>query len=94
MSRYTFRGNRPGLRIDAGWDNPLGTYFAQVWEGAPPAGELRLWVGAGRDRVLSVEALAGLLAPYGGIPARLAARLEGDRERRREPTPLQRLLAK
>jgi hypothetical protein len=60
-----------------------------VWEGGPADGDLRLWVGAGRDRVLSVEAVARLLAPYGAIPARVAARLEGDWERRREPAPLQ-----
>jgi hypothetical protein len=25
MSRYTFEGNRPGLSIVVGWDNPLKT---------------------------------------------------------------------
>jgi hypothetical protein len=94
MSRYTFGGHTRGLRIVAGWDNPLATYFAQVWEGGSAAGELRLWVGAGRDRVLSVEALAALLAPYGSIPVRVAARLEGDRETGREPIPPRWLLTK
>jgi hypothetical protein len=95
MSRYTFAGQRPGLSIVVGWDNPLGTYFAQVWEGGGAAkGDLRLWVGAGLDRVLTVEALAGLLAPYGNIPGRVVARLKEDYGRRSEPTPLQRLLAK
>jgi hypothetical protein len=95
MSRYTFAGHRPELSIIVGWDNPLRTYFAQVWEGGgPPKGELRLWVGAGLDRVLTVETLAGLLAPYGNIPERVVSRLEQDYDRRSEPTPLQRLLAK
>jgi hypothetical protein len=96
MSRYTFEGRRSAVSIVAGWDIPLATYFAQVWEGGSAAGEsdLRLWVGAGRDRVLSVEALAGLLAPYGSIPVRVAERLEGDRERGREPIAHRRLLTK
>jgi hypothetical protein len=88
MSRYTFTGHRPALSIVVGWDKPLRTYFAQVWEGGgPPAGELRLWVGAGLDRVLTVETLAGLLAPYGDIPKRLVSRLEDDQDRSHEPTP-------
>jgi hypothetical protein len=89
MSRYTFAGHRPELSIVVGWDNPLRTYFAQVWEGGgPPKGELRLWVGIGLDRVLTVETLAGLLAPYGDIPRRVVSQLEDDQER----STLQRLL--
>ena len=95
MSRYTFEGNRPELSIVVGWDNPLKTYFAQVWDGGGPGqGELRLWVGAGRDRVPTAEALAELVAPYGDIPADVLEQLEEDYELRTGPTPLQRLLPK
>jgi len=95
MSRYTIEGNRPALSIVVGWDNPLKTYFAQVWDGGGPGeGNLRLWVGAGRDRVPTAEALAELVAPYGEIPAGVLAQLEEDYELRAEPTPLQRLLSK
>ena len=93
MSRYTFAGHRPELSIVVGWDNPLRSYFAQVWEGGgPPKGELRLWVGIGPDRVLTVETLAWLLAPYGNIPERVVSQLEDDQDRRHEPRPLQRAL--
>ncbi len=93
MSRYTFAGNKPGRSITVGWDNPLKTYFAQVWEaGGPASGELRLWVGPGRERVTTVESLAGLLAPYGNIPRRVVSQLKDDQGQRHEPTPLRRLL--
>ena len=95
MSRYTFEGNRPELSIVVGWDNPLKTYFAQVWDGGGPGqGELRLWVGAGRDRVPTVEALAGLVVPYGELPADVLAQLEEDHEPRKEPSAPQQLLSK
>jgi hypothetical protein len=78
MSRYEFEGNEPGVSIVVGWDNPLKTFFAQVWErGGPPPGCLRLWVGAG-DRVPLVEGLAELVAPYGDIPADVVTQLEAD----------------
>src|SRR5690349_22287849 len=66
MSRYTFEGNRPELSIVIGWDNPLASFFAQVWDaGEPEDRDLKLWAGAGPERVTTVEALAALVAPYG-----------------------------
>ena len=95
MSRYTFEGNRPALSIVVGWDNPLKTYFAQVWDGGGlEKGDLKLWVGAGADKVPTPEALAELVAPYGDIPAEVLAQLEEDYEVRRAPTLLQSLLSK
>jgi hypothetical protein len=95
MSRYTLEGNRKGLSIVVGWDNPLKTYFAQVWDGGGPGqGELRLWIGAGRDRVPTAEALADLVAPYGELPADVLAQLEEDSELRTGPTPPQQPLSK
>jgi hypothetical protein len=95
MSRYTFAGHRPELSIVVGWDHPLKTYFAQVWEGGdPPKGELRLWVGAGLHRVLTVEALAWLVVPYGDIPERVVSQLEDDQERSRTLSGWWRALAR
>ena len=95
MSRYTFEGNTTGLTVVVGWDNPLRTFFAQVWEGSgPPAGTLLLWVGIGPDVVLTVEALAERVAPFGDIPEAIVERLEDDYERRVEPSALQQLLAR
>jgi hypothetical protein len=95
MSRYTFEGRRPGLSIVVGWDNPLKTYFAQVWDGgALEKGNLKLWVGAGEDKVPTPEALAELVEPYGDIPAEILLQLGADFEPGTVPTPLQRLLLK
>ena len=94
MSRYTIGGNRPELSIVVGWDSPLKSYFAQVWDGGSPgSGELRLWAGAGPDRIPTPEALAELVAPYGDIPAEVLEQLEEDYEGRMPLTDLQRLLA-
>jgi hypothetical protein len=93
MSRYTFEGNRAELTIVVGWDNPLGSYFAQVWDGGGhEERDLRLWVGAGPDLVSTTAALAALVAPYGEIPSEILAKLENDYGGRAEPTPLQRRL--
>lgn len=79
MSRYTFTGNQPNLCIVVGWDRPLKTYFAQVWDGGgAESGELLLWAGAGREPVLTVEELADLLAPFGTLPEELAARFRDE----------------
>ena len=95
MSRYTFEGSRTGLTIVVGWDNPLRTFFAQVWEGSgPPAGNLLLWVGIRPDVVHTVEALAERVSTFGDIPEEIALHLEDDYERRVEPSALQQLLAR
>lgn len=69
MSRYTFRGNRPTLRIIVGWDRPLCTLFAQVWDEADPDSEHPThWVGCKFEEVTTAEELESQLAAYGQIP--------------------------
>lgn len=95
MSRYTFEGNRPEFSIVVGWDNPLESYFAQVWDGGElEKGNLRLWAGAGPERVTTVATLAMLVAPYGQIPAEILAQLAEEYGQRVGPTILQRLYSK
>ena len=79
MSRYTFTGNRPNFHVLVGYDRPLQTFFAQVWDTSEPENpELLLWAGAGPEPVRYVEALAELLAPFGEIPEEVAAKLWAD----------------
>lgn len=81
MSRHTFTGDKPNLRIVVGWDRPLRSYFAQVWDGGElEAGELLLWAGAGPEPVPTTDALAELLAPFGGIPGEVLDRLRDEEE--------------
>jgi hypothetical protein len=69
VSRHTFTGNQPNLRIMVGWDRPLQSYFAQVWDGGElGSGNLLLWAGAEAKRVPTIDALVELLAPFGRIP--------------------------
>jgi hypothetical protein len=79
MSRYEFTGNKTNLRIVVGWDRPLQTFFAQVWDGGElEEGNLLLWVGAGPPPVETLKELAELLAPFGVIPDQVAAKLQED----------------
>jgi len=81
MSRHTFNGNQPNLRIVLGWDRQLSTYFAQVWDGgALESGNLLLWTGTRHEEVPTLDGLAALVAPFGGIPddVRSALELEED----------------
>lgn len=83
-SRYRVQGRKPSIRVIVGWDRPLATYFAQVWdvpEGAThhEDGQLLLWRGTSHADVPHVENLAEVIAPFVTLPHRLAAELEADR---------------
>lgn len=95
MSRRMVRG---GGRFEAvfGWDRPMRTFFAMVYDrAAGPEGDEELaWVGTDFDELPTVEALedalraAGALAlelfPDAELPAELRAGLEADRAREGE----------
>jgi len=92
MSRYTFTGNKPQLKIVVGWDRPLQTYFAQVWDGGKlERGDLLLWAGAGPPPVPTVDALAELLGPFGGIPADVVAQLRNEEKKSWDGLTLEKL---
>jgi len=95
MSRYTFTGSQPHLRIVVGWDRPLQTYFAQVWDGGKlEQGNLLLWAGAGAEPVPTVEDLAELLAPFGAIPADVASQLRDEIKKPWDGLTLEKLLSR
>lgn len=84
MSRRTFHGSPATMRIVVGWDPPLQTYFAQVWD-TEGSGEQKgdhpvLWVGCAWQEVQTVQELDALLAPYGGVPEPIRAELIADFE--------------
>jgi hypothetical protein len=71
MSRYNYQGKEDYLLVIVGWDNPLQTFFAQVWdvrEDLESDPSPILWVGTRIGEVSSVEHLDSLLAPFGEIP--------------------------
>lgn len=74
MSRFAYQGKESYWTIIVGWDNPLRTFFAQVWderddwESDPwPT----FWVGTRIEEVLTLEHLDSLLAPFGEVPTEL-----------------------
>jgi hypothetical protein len=83
-SRYRLAGRRKSVTVIVGWDNPLSTFYAQVWD-VPDgvtdieAGRLLLWAGCSLNEIDRVEYLAELLRPYACVPGTLIERLERDR---------------
>jgi hypothetical protein len=89
MSRYEYEGKEEYYQIVIGWDNPLQTFFAQVWDGRSRSEHPLLWLGTVPDEVSTAEALAAQVEAYGEIPPGIMARLRDDYDRRTSPTPLQ-----
>lgn len=82
-------------RIVCGWDNPLGTYYAQVWPWPEPKLEdgeeptMDAWLGTMPDQYPAVLDLADALLPYSAIPMEIEAALERDGSLRTPRTALQ-----
>src|SRR3954468_16310183 len=95
MAQFTFRGKESYWRIVVGWDNPLETFFAQVWDEREDPEEDPLptfWVGTQTAEVSTIEELESLLAPFGEIPKEYKVVLEESESERTPPTALQKLL--
>src|SRR5688572_29195718 len=88
MSHYVFKTIMNEIVV--GWDNPIETFFVQVWDESSEADDPVLWVGAKPQEVATVEALAALLQPYGEIPDELLMQLREDFAAREPPTEWQR----
>jgi hypothetical protein len=103
MSRYRFTADKHTVIV--GWDNPLETYFAQVWKGKPESAanvdprfpelgpQPALWLGGERNQVMTVEELAEHLRPYATLPLPIEERLRRDLAQAVEPTPHQKYWA-
>jgi hypothetical protein len=107
MPQYTFRGKEGYIGIIVGWDNPLETFFVQVWdersrsqlelddeEEVYDEGVLRLWAGTWRGEIPDLDRLVELVEPHGRIPDEILDQLRKDYESRRPPEPIQRYLGK
>lgn len=84
MSRHDLqpRADQPHvLRAVIGWDQPLQTFFAQVFystEDEPEEGEALIWIGTEPGELLTPEAAIAIVEPHAIIPAALADRLTTD----------------
>jgi hypothetical protein len=91
MSRYRFPAQDPRLTVVVGWDNPLATFFAQVFDPSmDQEGADVLWIGAVPQALPTVAALQAQLAGWATLPAALVAQLTHEQQAATPPTPLQR----
>ena len=92
MSRYRIPAQDPGLTAIVGWDNPLTTFFAQVFDPsiAEDTEACLLWIGTAPGAIPTVAALQAQLAGWATIPPAIVARLLRDQHTATPPTPLQR----
>jgi hypothetical protein len=91
MSRYSIAAENPALEILVGWDNPMATFFAQVFNPAlPERDECILWIGTEPEAITTVEGLQTQLCDYATIPEPIREALQEDYDHRTPPTALQR----
>ncbi len=92
MSRYSVPTQHPGLTVIVGWDNPLMTFFAQVFDPSIEDDEAAclLWIGTTPEAIPTVAALQAQLAGWAALPPDLVDRLTRDQQTATPPTPLQR----
>lgn len=78
MSQYPLAAIRSHHVVVVGWDEPLGTFFGQVFDSTDPEEpeNIILWVGTGIRELETVWALAAVLQPYAVIPEPLTQRLK------------------
>lgn len=83
MSRHELapRPEQPDVtRAVVGWDRPLRTFFAQVFEHDEAEKEAAvIWDGTGLDEIGSAAAALAIVAPYAIVPDGLEATLEAER---------------
>jgi hypothetical protein len=92
MSRYSIPAQQPGLTVIVGWDNPLCTLFAQVFDPSIEDDEAAclLWIGTAPEAIPTVAALQAQLAGWATISPDIVDRLVCDQQAATPPTPLQR----
>jgi hypothetical protein len=92
MSRYRIPAQNPALTVIVGWDNPLVTFFAQVFDPSieEDAEADLLWIGTALQDLPTVAALQAQLAGWATIPPAIVDRLIRDQQAATPPTPLQR----
>jgi hypothetical protein len=92
MSRYSIPAQDPDLTVIVGWDNPLVTFFAQVFDPSieEDAEACLLWIGTAPGAISTVAALQAQLAGWATIPPDIVDRLTRDQQGATPPTPLQR----
>jgi hypothetical protein len=80
MSRHRLPTKTPRYEVVVGWDPPMQTYFAQVFDAeGEELDQPFIWLGADGWSVPWSE-IAGALAPYASVSRELIAVLLEDRK--------------
>jgi len=91
MSRYPIPAQDLRDDVIVGWDDPLETFFGQVFD--TTAGENEegcvYWEGADYRACQTVEALQAHLRPYATIPDPVVAQLRADQQHAVPHSPFQ-----
>jgi hypothetical protein len=92
MSRSSIPAQQPDLTVTVGWDNPLMTFFAQVFDPSieEDAKACLLWIGTAPEAIPTVAALQAQLVGWATIPVDIVDLLLRDQQAATPPTPLQR----
>ena len=91
MSRYRVDHRDPHLEIYVGWDNPLRTYFGQVFDDRVPEdhNDCVFFVGKQEQELPSTGALYEAMLEWVTLPAALLLAVWRDHEASPPRTPLQ-----
>lgn len=91
MSRYEVVAiNAQRYCVIVGWDNPLQTFFGQVFDLTLDEDEACVyWLGTYPGHVLSVSALKQAISAYANLPADTLTHLERDQAAATPPSRLQ-----
>jgi hypothetical protein len=92
MSRYRIPPDDPRYEVIIGWDDPLETYFATVFDppvDADDGAACVLWVGSALRALPTVALLQACLRGYATIPADVVAQLQQDGAHTTPRSPLQ-----
>jgi hypothetical protein len=92
MSRYRIPAQNPALTVVVGWDNPLQTLFAQVFNPSIEDDDKAclLWIGTAPAAISTVAVLQAQLAGWATLPPDIVDRLTREQQAATPPTPLQR----
>src|SRR5712692_2980066 len=92
MSRYSFPAQDPALTVVVGWDNPMVSFFAEVFDPSIEEDDEAyvLWIGTAPQAIPTVVVLQAQLAGWATIPADIVDRLTRDQQAATPPTALQR----
>ena len=78
MSRHQLPTKSPRFKVFVGWDPPLQSYFAQVYDTKGEENQPFIWLGADLKRVMWMDIIQAI-SPYAAVTQEIAERLVEDK---------------